>query len=135
MEQKRKELVKQFIAKLKCDIQEVRGWYNRKDFCIYDEQTCRLNLIKLDVVEKIFCNKEFYGGMNSYDNYIISNRLLTLLCMRGLSTAYDLMDSVYLSTPFANQKEFEFNLLTPLEYGLLSRQLEENNNEQPNTRN
>ena len=66
--------------------------------------------------------------MNSYGNYIISNHLLDMLCIRELSTAQDLMDSVYMSTPFANQKEFAFNILTVLEHMILEEKLKEHNN-------
>jgi len=131
MKQNRKKLVRKFIAKLNGEIQELRDYYNRllKNKYIDDKQNCRLNLIKLDVVEKIFCNEEFYGEMYSEDNYVISNHLLNLLCIRDLSTAADLMDSVYMSTKLAIPKNFSFNLLTPLERGMLNDQFKENNNE------
>lgn len=122
----RKALVQKFIVKLKGEIQELRDYYNRllEDKCADDEKFCWLNLIKLDVVEKIFCNEEFYDYINWYDNHVISDYLLELLCIRELSTAQDLMDSVYLSTSFANPKEFAFNLLTVFERGILQDQLE-----------
>ena len=126
MEQNRKELVQKFIAKLKDEIQELRNHYNRLVEDNRDiEKFYWLYLIKLDVVEDAFCNEEFYNKINSYGNYTISDHTLNMLCIRDFNTAEDLMNSIYFSTPFINQKEFEFNLLTVYERGILRDRLEE----------
>ena len=127
----RKALVQKLITKLKGEIQELREFYNEmlaedlpdgvREF--YPEKTCRLNLNKLDFVEDIFCDEQFYDREYSNQNWIIDDEHLELLIIRDLSTARDLMESVHFTSRFMISKHFQFNLLSVFEYGLLKDQL------------
>ena len=123
----RKELIQKFITKLKSEIEKEREYCrNLLEYPeLVDEKICRLDLCKLDAVEAFFCNEDFY--QSKYDNgiYIIGDELLELLCIRNLSTARDLMESVGLTSRFTNPKNFEFNLISIFELGILKEQLKE----------
>ena len=123
--QKRKELVQKFIAKLKKEIEEERKYQNELlQFCDFiPKNTTMFNLIKLDAVEHWFCNETFYDCIYDNGHYIIGDELLTLLCIRELNTARDLMESAGLASRFTNPREFEFNLLSVFELGLLRDEL------------
>lgn len=125
----RKELVQKFVTKLKGEIQELRDYYNAMlkadlpDYMLEDfsEQKCRLNLCKLDFIENVFCNAKYYNG-SSNGIYSIKSETLELLVIRDLNTAKDLMNSVYFTSRFIDDREFNYHLLSVFEYGLLKRQ-------------
>ena len=130
----RKELVQKFIAKLKAEIQELRDYYNAMliadlpDYMYedYSEQKCKLKLCKLEFIETVFCNEIYYAG-ESNGIYSINSEILELLIIRDLNTAKDLMESVHFTSRFINDREFNFNLLSVFEYGLLKDQLNKEN--------
>ena len=126
----RKELVQKFIAKLKGEIQELRDYYNAllvadlpdDMYADFSEKMCKFNLCALDFIENVFCNEIYYEGQSN-GIYVINSEILELLVIRDLSTAKDLMESVYFTSRFINDKNFNFNLLSVFEYGLLKDQL------------
>lgn len=119
------ELVQKWVEKLRNEIVELRQYYQN----LLDETekselnteiiaTYQMNLFKLQYVEAVFCRPDFYY-CPSIDFWLVSKDYVELLLMRELNTAYDLMESVYLTSDFSNAREFRHNLMTVLEWGLL----------------
>lgn len=129
----RKELIEKFIEKLheeiakeKQYIEEILTLVTSEEYKDFPQETInelKLNLIKCDFVEMVWCDTNFYNGELGNGVPAISNELLELLLIRDNSTARDLMESVHFTSRFMYDKEFNFNILSVFEYGLLKDQL------------
>ncbi len=119
------ELVQKWVEKLRNEVLELRQYYQnlldeteKSELTTEIIATYQMNLFKLQYVEAVFCRPEFYY-ISSNDFWIISKDYIELLLMRELNTAYDLMESVYLTSDFQHTRKFEYHLMTVLEWGLL----------------
>lgn len=119
------ELVQKWITKLKTEIEELRQRYqellaNKEELELSTEiiETFQANLWKLQYVEAVFCRPDFYYCASN-DFWFVSKDYMELLLLREFNTANDLMESVYLTSDFQDTRQFEYNLMTVLEWGLL----------------
>lgn len=129
----RRETVEKFIEKLRKEIEEEKHYIEEtlalvtsEDYKNFPEETIKelkLNLLRYDFVETVWCDPNFYNGELVNGVPAISTELLELLLIRDISTARDLMESIHFTSGFMYDKEFNSNILSVFEYGLLKDQV------------
>ena len=129
----RKDLIEKFIEKLCKEIAEEKHYIEEtlelvtsEDYKNFPEETIKelkLNLLRYDFVETVWCDPKFYNGELRNGIPAISTELLELLLIRDISTARTLMESIHFTSGFMYDKEFNSNILSVFEYGLLKDQV------------
>ena len=128
----RKDLIEKFIEKLRKEVEEEKYYIEEtlalvtsEDYKNFPKETIKelkLNLLRYDFVETVWCDPNFYNGELGNGIPAISTDLLELLLIRDISTARTLMESVHFTSGFMYDREFDSNILSVFEYGLLKDQ-------------